>query len=121
MRRRSSNSSGYSFKRPDRGKPILSPLSPITVLMRVYITSYTISFSPSHSPYFGQVGWFLFFASEKIPSVIERYQKEIIRVLGVLESVLSQKQWLVGDKCSVADLSFITYAFLLDSYGVRVL
>ena len=38
-------------------------------------------------------------------------KKEIVRVLGVLESVLSKQQWLVGDKCSVSDLSFITYVF----------
>ena len=62
---------------------------------------------PRRSPYFGQAGWFILFAKEKIPTAIERYQKEILRVLGVLESVLSKRRWLVGDKCTVADLSFI--------------
>ncbi len=51
---------------------------------------------------------------EKIPSAIERYQKEILRVLGVLESVLSQREWLVGGKCTVADLSFIPCVALLN-------
>ena len=46
---------------------------------------------------------------EKIPSAIERYQKEILRVLGVLESVLSKQEWLVGGKLTIADLSFIPY------------
>ncbi len=46
---------------------------------------------------------------ENLPSVIERYQKEILRVLGVLENVLSKQEWLVGGKCTVADLSFIVY------------
>ena len=46
---------------------------------------------------------------EKIPSAIERYQKEILRVFGVLDSVLAQLEWLVGDKCPVADLSFIPW------------
>ena len=46
---------------------------------------------------------------EKIPSAIERYQKEVIRVLGVLESVLSKQEWLVGGKCTIADLSFIPW------------
>ncbi|RPD78279.1 glutathione S-transferase [Lentinus tigrinus ALCF2SS1-7] len=40
---------------------------------------------------------------------IIRYQKEIIRVLGVLESVLSQHRWLVGEKYSAADVSFIKW------------
>lgn len=46
---------------------------------------------------------------EKIPSAIERYQKEVLRVLGVLNDVLSKQEWLVGDKCTVADLSLIPY------------
>ncbi|KAI9067088.1 glutathione transferase Ure2p class [Trametes sanguinea] len=60
-------------------------------------------------PYFGQAGWFALFHPEKVPSAIERYQKEILRVFGVLEGVLSKQAWLVGDKCSVADMSFITW------------
>ena len=51
----------------------------------------------------------MIYSEEKIPSAIERYQREIIRVFGVLESVLSTRRWLVGDKCSVADLSFVTF------------
>ena len=61
-------------------------------------------------PYYGQAAWFSFFHSEKIPSAVDRYKKEIVRVLSVLESVLSKQEWLVGGKCTIADLSFITYA-----------
>ena len=46
---------------------------------------------------------------EKIPSAVERYQKEIVRVFGVLDSVLAKQPWLVGDKCSVADLAFVPW------------
>jgi glutathione S-transferase len=37
---------------------------------------------------------------------------EILRVLGVLEEGLARNGtgWLVGDKCTYADLSFITWA-----------
>ncbi|THG95280.1 hypothetical protein EW026_g6344 [Hermanssonia centrifuga] len=65
-------------------------------------------------PYFGQAFWFRFQHSEKIPSAIERYQKETIRVLGVLESVLSKDEWLVGGKCTIADLSFIQWNDIVD-------
>ncbi|EIW59526.1 uncharacterized protein TRAVEDRAFT_46833 [Trametes versicolor FP-101664 SS1] len=52
---------------------------------------------------------------ENLPSVIERYQKEMLRILGVLESVLSKQEWLVGGRCTVADLSFIVWnALILD-------
>ncbi|KAI0821290.1 glutathione S-transferase [Irpex lacteus] len=60
-------------------------------------------------PYFGQAVWFSVFHPEKIPSAIDRYKNEIKRVLGVLESVLSKKEWLVGNKLTVADISFIPW------------
>lgn len=61
-----------------------------------------------HSPYYGQASWFLVYHPEKVPSAIERYSKEIVRVLGVLEGVLSKQEWLVGGKCTIADIAFIT-------------
>lgn len=63
-------------------------------------------------PYFGQLAWFTFFHPEKIPSAQERYKNEILRVLGVLESVLSQQEWLNAGKVTVADLSFIQFVVL---------
>ncbi|KAK4701522.1 glutathione S-transferase, partial [Phenoliferia sp. Uapishka_3] len=60
-------------------------------------------------PYFGQAAWFKLFHSEKIPSAIERYEKEIGRVTSVLEKVLSQQPYLLGDKLTVADLAFISW------------
>lgn len=72
-------------------------------------------------PYFGQAGWFIFLHHEKLPSAIERYHKEILRVLGVLESVLSKQEWLVGGKPTIADISFapwneFTFETLLADY-----
>ena len=46
---------------------------------------------------------------EKIPSARERYKNEILRVLGVLEDVLSKQEWLVAGKLTVADISFVPY------------
>ena len=46
---------------------------------------------------------------EKIQSAIERYQKEIVRVFSVLDSVLAKQEWLVGGKPTIADLSFIPW------------
>ncbi|KAJ5112866.1 glutathione S-transferase [Penicillium angulare] len=63
-------------------------------------------------PYFGQGTWFARFHPEKLPSAINRYLDEILRVTGVLEEGLAQNAtgWLVGDKCTYADLSFVTWA-----------
>jgi len=63
-------------------------------------------------PYFGQATWFARFHPEKVQSVIDRYVSEILRVLGVLDEGLSRNGtgWLVGDKFTYADLSFVTWA-----------
>lgn len=61
-------------------------------------------------PYFGQATWFARFHPEKIQSATDRYLNEIDRVTGVLDVALKGKDWLVGDKCTYADLSFVTWA-----------
>lgn len=45
---------------------------------------------------------------EKIASVIDRFQDETERVAKVLDGILAKNGtgWLVGDKCTYADLSF---------------
>lgn len=62
-------------------------------------------------PYFGQKAWFTFFHSEKnITSAIDRYANEIRRVVGVLDGQLAKTGgWLVGSKCTYADLSFVPW------------
>ncbi|TCD61167.1 Glutathione S-transferase 2 [Steccherinum ochraceum] len=64
-------------------------------------------------PYFGQSTWFRHFHPEKIPSAIARYQNEARRVLGVLESVLSQQEYLVAGKVTIADIAFVPYNNIL--------
>lgn len=60
-------------------------------------------------PYFGQASWFLNFHAEKIPSAIDRYRNEVKRVTSVLNTVLAKKEYLVGDKATYADLSFVPW------------
>lgn len=72
-------------------------------------------------PYYGQASWFKKFHHEKVPSAIERYVKEINRVTGVLEGHLSRQKvaadgdgpWLVGGKCSFADLAWIPWQVIV--------
>ena len=98
----------------------------IMYLIARYDTTHRISFTPAaggayfqqlqwlffqssgQGPYFGQAAWFWRWHPEKVPSAVERYVKEIRRVLGVLDSVLKKQDWLVGNKLSVADMAFIT-------------
>jgi len=64
-------------------------------------------------PYFGQISWFKHFHPEKIPSAIERYQKEAIRVISVLDGVLVNQKYLVGNKITIADISFYAWDYPL--------
>lgn len=68
-------------------------------------------------PYYGQAAWFGNFHHEKLPSAIERYQKEAIRIVEVIDGFLGKtgQEWLVADggdkkgKCTYADISFIPW------------
>lgn len=70
-------------------------------------------------PYYGQAVWFVKFHQEKLPSAIERYFKEIKRVMGVLTLHLERQKeafpdaadgpWLVGGRVSYADISFLSW------------
>jgi glutathione S-transferase len=88
------------------------------VVDRTAFVSGNLAFQISgQGPYFGQAGWFAYLHAEKLPSAIERYQTEMKRILGVLETSLEGgKQWLVGDKCTYADLAFAHYNDLVDVF-----
>lgn len=66
-------------------------------------------------PYFGQKAWFTHFHPERIPSATERYGNELKRVLKVIDSHLEKAgtPYLVGDKCTYADLSFVTWDMMI--------
>jgi len=55
-------------------------------------------------PMMGQANVFYRYLPEKIPLAIERYQKEVRRLFGVLESRLQNHEYLAGDY-SIADIA----------------
>jgi glutathione S-transferase len=81
-----------------------------------YLTQSWLHFQTSgQGPYFGQRAWFIFYHPEKnLNSVLDRYGNEIWRVTGVIDAHLKKTggQWLVGDKCTYADLSFVPWYWL---------
>lgn len=62
-------------------------------------------------PYFGQLGWFMFWHPERVPSAIERYVNEIKRVTGVIDAHLTKTgtPYLVGDRVTYADIMMVPY------------
>lgn len=60
-------------------------------------------------PMFGQFNHFSHAAPEKIPYAIERYGKEVSRIMGVVESHLSDRDYF-SEEYSIADIS--SYAWI---------
>jgi len=110
----------------------------IEYLIEQYDTTHQLSFAPGtkesylakqwlffqatgQGPYYGQAAWFTKFHPEQIPSAVERYNKEINRVTGVLEGYLAKQvveagsdgPWLVGNKCSYADIAFVSWQIII--------
>jgi GST-like protein len=63
----------------------------------------------SVGPMFGQVGYFYKFAGREIADKrpLERYRDESKRLLGVLETRLAGRQWIMGDEYTIADISLL--------------
>ncbi|RDX40748.1 glutathione S-transferase C-terminal-like protein [Polyporus arcularius HHB13444] len=81
------------------------------------LTQWLFFQASGQGPYFGQAFWFMKYHSETIPSAIERYQKETLRVFSVLDGVLAKSPsgYLVGDKVTIADLAFVSW----NKFGVE--
>ncbi|KAE8381387.1 glutathione S-transferase [Aspergillus bertholletiae] len=75
------------------------------------LTQWSFFQASGQGPYFGQTAWFNIFHEKTYGETLEsakvRYGSEVKRVAGVLNTVLSEKEWLVGDKCTYADLAFV--------------
>jgi len=70
-------------------------------------------------PMFGQVGYFHKFAGKEIADKrpLERYVAES-RLLGVIESRLDGRQWIMGDEYTIADVSMLGWVRnLVGFYG----
>jgi glutathione S-transferase len=68
-------------------------------------------------PMIGQAFWFGYWHDEALMSAYKRYVDETKRILRVLERFLQGKEWLVGGKMSIADVSFLAWyeeAFMVD-------
>lgn len=93
-------------------------------LISRYDTEYKISFPPDSREYFEMNNWLFFlnagvgpmqgqanhfhrYAPERIEYGVSRYQNETRRLYGVLDKHLSDgnKEYLVGNKCTIADIS----------------
>ena len=75
-------------------------------------------------PMFGQVGFFHKFAGKEISDKrpLERYVGEAKRLLGVLETRLAGRQWVMDDEYTIADISMLGWVRnLIGFYDAREL
>jgi GST-like protein len=75
-------------------------------------------------PMFGQVGFFHKFAGKEIADKrpLERYVAESKRLLGVVETRLDGRVWIMGDDYTIADISMLGWVRnLIGFYGAREL
>jgi len=70
-------------------------------------------------PMMGQVNVFVRYFPEKIPSVIERYQREVTRLFGILDRQLASHEYIAGDY-SIADIALWPWVSGYDYSGMSV-
>ena len=73
-------------------------------------------------PMFGQLGFFHKFAGREIEDKrpLERYRAESQRLLGVLDTRLAGREWIMGDHYTIADVSLLGWVRnLIGFYGAR--
>jgi glutathione S-transferase len=70
-------------------------------------------------PMMGQANVFLRYFPEKIPAVIERYQREVTRLFGVLDRQLASHEYIAGEY-SIADMALWPWVSGYEWSGVSV-
>jgi GST-like protein len=76
----------------------------------------------SIGPMFGHVGYFHKFAGKDIEDKrpLNRYRDEAKRLLGILETRLDGRQWIMGDQYTIVDISLLGWVRnLIGFYGAR--
>ncbi|KAI9698024.1 MAG: glutathione S- transferase, nitrogen catabolite repression regulator [Candelina mexicana] len=110
---------------PKTGVVLWESAAIIEYLISEYDTSNTLTYTTSpekyqlkqwlyfqmsaQGPSFEQASWSIHFDPEQIDSAQQRTKNEIKRVLSVLNRALEGTEYLVGDKCTIADLAFVTW------------
>ncbi|EJT97677.1 glutathione S-transferase C-terminal-like protein [Dacryopinax primogenitus] len=88
------------------------------------VSQWLFSQASGQGPSCWQLFYFHQCSPEKDLKAQERYKDEILRVLSVLNNVLSKQAWLVGGRMTIADISFVPWNIVafssLAALGVKV-
>ncbi|MGK7924062.1 MAG: glutathione S-transferase N-terminal domain-containing protein [Spirulina sp.] len=86
---------------------------------RIKVIEWLMFQMASVGPMFGQLGHFRRFAKEQIPYAIERYEKETLRLFGVLDRQLEKHEFIAGDY-SIADMATYPWVAAYEYLGVTL-
>lgn len=91
-----------------------------TLTEKAHITQWLMFQMGGLGPMFGQLGYFSKFVGAQIedPRPRQRYVDEGKRLLAVLETELSTRDWIAG-AYSIADMAIAPWLRALDFYGVK--
>lgn len=94
-------------------------LLPTDTAARIQVIEWLMFQMASVGPMFGQLGHFRRFAPEQIPYAIDRYEKETLRLFGVLDQQLAKQEFIVGDY-SIADIATYPWVAAYEYLGVTL-
>ena len=81
-----------------------------------WITKQWLMFQMGNiGPMWGQHGHFIIYAQEKVPYAIDRYRKEVLRLLDVMNGRLRDAAYLAGADYTIADIA--TYPWIVTYDG----
>ena len=69
---------------------------------------------------FGNAGYFRKLAPEQVPLAIDRFGDEADRIIGVLDTVLSQHRFVAGDELTIADIAHFGWMWRREFAGVSL-
>ncbi|MEH2423199.1 MAG: glutathione binding-like protein [Nostoc sp.] len=94
-------------------------LLPIDQKSRFQVLEWLMFQMGGVGPMFGQLNHFKRFASEKIPYAIERYEKETLRIYGVLNKQLQDNEFICSDY-SIADIATYPWIAIYEFQGLTL-
>jgi GST-like protein len=86
---------------------------------RFQVLSWLMLQMGSVGPMLGQLNHFKKFAPEKIPYAIERYEKETLRLYGVLDKQLAEREFICGDY-TIADIATYPWIAIYEWQGLTL-
>jgi GST-like protein len=86
-----------------------SRLLPVEPAAEALVMQWLFFQAANQGPMAGQYAHFAFYAKERIPYAIERYENEVNRQFGVMDRHLQGRDYFAGDY-SIADIALLPYA-----------